>query len=93
MVDGWRADVSITPKVVGMAVEAARERAGFKKRITAHTLRHSFATNMLEAGADLRIIQVLLGHRGIADTVVYLHLADKLTTYSTLRARTTCGTY
>lgn len=77
MVDGWRADVPITPKVVGMAVEAARKRAGFQKRVTAHTLRHSFATNMLEAGADLRTIQILLGHRDLADTAVYLHLSRR----------------
>jgi integrase/recombinase XerD len=77
MIDGWRADVPITPKGVGMAVEAARERAGLQKRVTAHTLRHSFATNMLEAGADLRTIQVLLGHRNIADTIVYLHFSRR----------------
>jgi site-specific recombinase XerD len=77
LVKGWRADVPITPKVVGMAVEAARERAGIEKRVTAHTLRHSFATSMLEAGADLRSIQMLLGHRDLADTAIYLHLSRR----------------
>jgi site-specific recombinase XerD len=77
LVKGWRADVPITPKVVGMAVEAARERAGIQKRVTAHTLRHSFATSMLEAGADLRSILMLLGHRDLADTAIYLHLSRR----------------
>jgi integrase/recombinase XerD len=77
LVNGWRADVPITPKVVWDAVTEARERAGIEKHVTPHTLRHSFATNMLEAGADLRTIQVLLGHRDIADTAVYLHLSRR----------------
>ena len=66
-----------SPKVVWDAVVEARKRAGIKKHVTPHTLRHSFATNMLEAGADLRTIQILLGHRDIADTVVYLHLSRR----------------
>lgn len=74
---GWRADVPITPKVVWDAVVEARKRSGIQKHITPHTLRHSFATNMLEAGADLRTIQILLGHRDIADTVVYLNLSRR----------------
>lgn len=76
-VDGWRADKPITPKVVWDAVVEARTRAGIQKHVTPHTLRHSFATNMLEAGADLRTIQILLGHRDISDTVVYLNLSRR----------------
>jgi site-specific recombinase XerD len=76
-VKNWRADVPITTKVVWIAVDEARKRAGIDKRISPHTLRHSFATHMLEAGADLRTIQVLLGHAELADTAVYLHLSRR----------------
>jgi site-specific recombinase XerD len=55
-VKNWRADVPITAKVVWKAVNEAARRAGITKRVSPHTLRHSFATHMLEAGADLRTI-------------------------------------
>ncbi len=77
MVNNWRADVPINHKVVWVAVKEATERSGITKRVSPHTLRHSFATHMLEAGADLRTIQVLLGHAKLADTTVYLHLSRR----------------
>jgi integrase/recombinase XerD len=77
MVNNWRADVPINHKVVWVAVKEAAQRAGITKRVSPHTLRHSFATHMLEAGADLRTIQVLLGHAKLADTTVYLHLSRR----------------
>ena len=77
MANNWRADVPITEKIVWKAVSEARQRAGITKRVSPHTLRHSFATHMLEAGADLRVIQVLLGHAKLADTTVYLHLSRR----------------
>jgi len=77
MVGNWRADKPLTPKCVWTAVQDAAKRAGIKKRVSPHTLRHSFATHLLENGADLRTIQLLLGHGELEATTVYLHLSRR----------------
>ena len=67
----------ISGETVWYACHRAAVKAGIQKRIGPHTLRHSFATHLLEAGADLRTIQLLLGHRELKDTIVYLHLSQR----------------
>ncbi len=76
-VNNWRADKPITPKVIWSAVQEATRKAGIEKHVTPHTLRHCFATHLLEAGADLRTIQVLMGHKDIEATVRYLHVSTQ----------------
>jgi len=75
MVDGWRADKPLTPKCVWTAVRDAAKHAGIKKRVSPHTLRHSWATHLLENGTDVRTIQMLMGHADLRATSVYLHLS------------------
>jgi len=72
-----RADKPISEKIVWQAVHDATIRAGIKKRVTPHTLRHCFATHLLESGADLRSIQMMLGHSDLEATTVYLHLSRR----------------
>jgi site-specific recombinase XerD len=70
-------DHPITPKAVYYACQKAALRVGIRKQVHPHTLRHCFATHLLEAGADLRTIQVLLGHRDLEETTIYLHLSQR----------------
>jgi integrase/recombinase XerD len=67
----------MTDKVVWYACDQARKRAGIDKPVHPHTLRHSFATHLLEAGVDLRTIQLLMGHSDLKATTVYLHLSHR----------------
>ena len=62
---------------VQRAIRAAALESGVQKQATVHTLRHSWATHMLEAGVNLRVIQMCLGHSSIKTTTIYTHLTRK----------------
>jgi site-specific recombinase XerD len=74
---GRSSDCPITPKGIYHACKEAARRAALQKVVYPHTLRHCFATHLLEAGADLRTIQVLLGHSDLKETTIYLHLSQR----------------
>jgi site-specific recombinase XerD len=69
-------DVPMSAKSVFFAVKQAAKNAGLKKHVHPHTLRHCFATHLLESGADLRTIQLLLGHADLKTTSRYLHMSE-----------------
>jgi site-specific recombinase XerD len=68
----------LTARQLNRAVHAAAETAGIDKRVSFHTLRHCFATHLLERKVDIRVIQVLLGHKRLETTAVYTHVATDL---------------
>jgi site-specific recombinase XerD len=71
------ADYPISDKVVWNACREAAKRADIRKALHPHTLRHCFATHLLESGVDLRTIQLLLGHSDLKQTAIYIHVSQR----------------
>jgi len=59
------------------AIRSAKQKANINKRVTSHTLRHSFATHLLESGTNIRVVQKLLGHADVKTTEIYTHLLQQ----------------
>jgi integrase/recombinase XerD len=74
---GCVADKPITTKAVFLMIRKAAAKARITKTVSPHVLRHSFATHLLESGTDVRTIQLLLGHKDLETTVVYLHVSQQ----------------
>ena len=74
---GWRGRHHLHEGTVSREISQAGRRAQISKRPTAHSLRHSFATHLLEAGYDIRTVQELLGHSSVETTMIYTHVLNK----------------
>jgi integrase/recombinase XerD len=71
---GYKPDACLTRAAVAKAVQTAARTAGLKMHVHPHSLRHAFATHLLEDGVDLRTVQVLLGHASMRSTMTYVHV-------------------
>jgi site-specific recombinase XerD len=69
--------IRLTPRSVERIVKQVAIQAGISKKVSPHTIRHSFATDLLRNGADMRSVQMMLGHSNIATTQIYTHITDK----------------
>ena len=67
----------LTPRSIERIVKHYAIKAGISKKVTPHILRHSFATDLLQNGADIRSVQMMLGHANIATTQIYTHVTNK----------------
>ncbi len=70
-------DKPLTTRNIQKIIKGTKQRAGLSKKVTPHTLRHSFATHLLEYGTDIRLIQAMLGHASLSTTQVYTHVSSE----------------
>jgi len=78
LLPGQKPQRPISTTAVRQVLRKVIRETGLAKRVSMHTLRHCFATHLLEAGTDIRILQVLLGHSSIRTTLRYTHITDRL---------------